>query len=43
MDYIRKEEIKRLDEVVERENIKIVIDSKAVMAVIGTEMVFVES
>ena len=43
MDYIRKEEIKRLDEVVEWENIKIVIDSKAVMAVIGTEMVFVES
>ena len=43
LDYIKKEEIKKHDEVVERDNIKIVIDSKAIMAVIGTEMVFAES
>lgn len=40
MDYIREDQIKKLDEVVEEEGIKVVIDNKAVMALVGTEMSF---
>ena len=40
MDYIKQEHIKKFDEIVEEEGIKVVIDSKAVMALIGTEMNF---
>jgi len=43
MDYIKEDQIKKYDEIVEKDNIKIVIDSKAIMAIIGTEMVFVEN
>jgi iron-sulfur cluster assembly 1 len=43
MDYIRNEHIKKFDEVVEEAGIKVVIDSKAVMALIGTEMTFEEN
>jgi Fe-S cluster assembly iron-binding protein IscA len=38
MDYIRDDQIKKFDEVVEQEGIKVVIDSKALIALIGTEM-----
>ncbi len=33
----------KLDELVEKENLKILIDNKAVLYLIGTEMDFVES
>lgn len=36
MDYIREDQIKKFDEVVEQEGIKVVIDNKAIMALIGT-------
>jgi iron-sulfur cluster assembly protein len=36
------DEISKFDEVVEREGVKIIIDPKAVMFLIGTEMDFVE-
>ena len=40
MEYIREDQIKKFDEVVEEAGIKVVIDSKATMALVGTEMMF---
>ena len=40
MNYIKEEEIKKFDEVIEEQGIKVVVDSKAIMALIGTEMNF---
>lgn len=43
MDYIGEEQIKKVDEVVEGSGIKVVVvNSKAVMALVGTEMNLVE-
>jgi iron-sulfur cluster assembly protein len=42
MDYIRQDQIKKFDEIIEADNVKVVVDSKAIMALIGTEMNFVE-
>lgn len=42
MDYIRQDEIKKFDEIIVEDDIKVVVDSKAIMALIGTEMNFVE-
>ena len=36
------EEISRLDEVVEAKNVKVIVDSKALMFLIGTEMDYVD-
>ena len=36
------EEISRLDEVVEEKNVKVIVDSKALMFLIGTEMDYVD-
>lgn len=41
MDYIRTDQIRKFDEVLEEEGIKVVVDSKAIMALIGTEMNYV--
>lgn len=43
MDYIREDEIKKFDEVIETEGGKVVIETKAVMALIGSEMTFEEN
>ena len=43
MNYSKKSEISKLDEVVEEKGIKVVIDSKAIMFVLGTEMDFVDN
>lgn len=44
MNYINQDSMKKFDEVVELDNgIKIVIDSKAIMAIIGTELDYVEN
>ena len=43
MKYAEKgEEISRLDEVVEEKNVKVIVDSKALMFLIGTEMDYVD-
>lgn len=42
MDYVQADQIKKFDEVVEDQGVKVIIDSKALMALVGTEMNFVE-
>lgn len=42
MNYVTKENLKKFDEVVELDNgLKIIIDNKAIMAIIGTELDYV--
>lgn len=41
MNYVEKPD--KFDEVIEKEGMKIIIDSKALMALVGTELDFVES
>ena len=42
MNYITNESLKKFDEVVDLDNgIKVVIDSKAIMAILGTELDYV--
>lgn len=42
MNYITNENLKKFDEVVDLDNgIKVVIDSKAIMAILGTELDYV--
>lgn len=41
MNYVK--EWNKLDEVIERDNFTLVVDSKALMAVVGTEMDYVEN
>ena len=43
MNYAQNgEEVGRLDEVVEKEDVKVIIDSKALMFLVGTEMDYVD-
>lgn len=42
MDYTRHDEVAKFDEVVEKDGVTVVVDCKAVMFVVGTEMDFVE-
>jgi iron-sulfur cluster assembly protein len=41
MNYVKS--AGKFDEIIEKENYKIIIDSKALMALVGTEMDFVEN
>ena len=41
--YEQGEEIGRLDEVVEEKDVKVIVDSKALMFLIGTEMDYVDN
>ena len=44
MNYAQQgEEIGRLDEVVEEKNVKVIVDSKALMFLIGTEMDYIDN
>ena len=44
MNYAQDgEEIGRLDEVVEEKNVKVIVDSKALMFLIGTEMDYIDN
>ena len=44
MNYAEQgEEVGRLDEVVEDKNVKVIVDSKALMFLIGTEMDYVDN
>lgn len=40
MDYIKEDDIKKFDEVIESDGVKVVIDTKAVMALLGSEMAY---
>ena len=42
MDYVKQEQIGKMDEVIEDKGVRLVIDKKALMFVIGTEMDFVD-
>ena len=41
MNYIKHDEIRKFDEVIEANGVKVIIDNKALMALLGTEMNFV--
>ena len=42
MNYVGQDNLKKFDEVVDLDNgIKVIIDSKAIMAIIGTELDYV--
>jgi len=42
MNYVGQDSLKKFDEVVDLDNgIKVIIDSKAIMAIIGTELDYV--
>lgn len=43
MDYVKEDQIGKLDEVVEDKGVRVVIDKKALMFVVGTEMDFVDN
>jgi len=43
MDYLKKEEITKLDEVVQEKGVTVVIDKKALMFVVGTEMDYIDN
>ena len=43
MDYIKEDKIKKFDQVIETDGVKVVIDTKAVMALIGSEMTYEQS
>ena len=43
MDYLKPEQVGKLDEVVEDKGVRVVIDKKALMFVLGTEMDFVDN
>ncbi|CEM31297.1 unnamed protein product [Vitrella brassicaformis CCMP3155] len=43
MNYTNKEDIKKGDEVVEDKGVTVVVDAKAVMFLVGTQMNFVET
>lgn len=42
MDYLKKDQINKLDEVVEDKGVRVVVDKKALMFLVGTEMDFVD-
>lgn len=42
MNYTKPNEVGKLDEVVEEKGVRVVVDSKALMFIIGTEMDFVD-
>ena len=43
MDYTQQKDVDRLDEVVEEKGVRVVIDKKAVMFVVGTQMDYVDN
>lgn len=43
MDYVKQDQIGKLDEVVEERGVRVVIDKRALMFVVGTEMDFVDN
>lgn len=43
MDYLRQEGVDKLDEVVDEKGVRVVIDKKALMFVVGTEMDYIDN
>ena len=43
MDYLRQEAVDKLDELVEDKGVRVVIDKKALMFVVGTEMDYIDN
>ena len=43
MNYSKPEEVGKLDEVVEEKGVRVVVDSKALMFIVGTEMDYVDN
>ena len=43
MNYSKADEIGKLDEVVEEKGVKVIIDQKALMFIVGTEMDYVDN
>lgn len=43
LDYAKQEDKKKFDEVVEQDGIKVIIDSKAQLTLLGTEMDYIET
>ena len=44
MNYCKsKDDVKKLDEIIEDKGVRVIVDSKAFMAVVGTEMDFIEN
>lgn len=43
MDYLKKEQVKKLDEVVEEKGVRVVVDQKALLFLIGTEMDYIDN
>lgn len=41
MDYVTSADINKFDEIVETDGVKVVIDSKALMAIVGSKLDFV--
>ena len=42
MNYTQKQDVGKLDEVIEEHDVRVVLDSKAMMFLLGTEMDFVD-
>lgn len=43
MNYVKPEEVAKLDEVVEEKGVRVVIDSKALMFIVGTQMDYIDN
>lgn len=43
MNYSKEGEVGKLDEVVEEKGVRVIVDSKALMFIVGTEMDFIDN
>ena len=43
MNYSKESEVGKLDEVVEEKGVRVIVDSKALMFIVGTEMDFIDN
>jgi iron-sulfur cluster assembly protein len=42
MDYYKDDQVGKFDEIISQQNIKVAVDHKAVMFLVGTEMDYIE-
>eukprot|EP00351_Strombidinopsis_sp_SopsisLIS2011_P004973 CAMPEP_0116873020 /NCGR_PEP_ID=MMETSP0463-20121206/3975_1 /TAXON_ID=181622 /ORGANISM="Strombidinopsis sp, Strain SopsisLIS2011" /LENGTH=52 /DNA_ID=CAMNT_0004514233 /DNA_START=168 /DNA_END=323 /DNA_ORIENTATION=- len=42
MNYAQSDEVGRLDELVEEKEVRVIVDSKALMFLVGTEMDYID-
>ena len=43
MNYAEKKEVGKLDELVEEKDVRVIVDSKALMFLVGTEMDYIDN